>query len=239
MIKDTPLPERPRERCLSSGSSTLSFRECLAILLGSGTKGKSCLQIADQILEALYPQGSEQEKMSAFFSLADSTDLNFLPRTPGVGEASAAKIIAASELAKRFYIFKHSKLSDRKTKVKLSQLETLALKKINLNLRTASYEWFAFIAVYRDGRVGPLSLISKGVKSEVLVDVQDLFLRILSTRAYGFFIIHNHPSGNLSPSLQDKELTQEVDKISQSLGIKHLGHWIVADKRQQKISVLD
>jgi DNA repair protein RadC len=204
--------ERPRERCLSHGAQALSLRECLAVLIGSGSGRRSALQIADEILQ-------EHESEVAFFRSLESADG---PRAPGIGPAKLARILSAFELARRYSAHRHTTAAPE-----TSPTRRVALERIPAELKIASREWLGFVPLERGGRLGPFCLVERGVRTHVNVDPAELFAKVLATRPAGFYLFHNHPSGRLEPSRQDEHLTERVAEVARSLGISLLAHGIV------------
>ncbi len=227
MIKKTPYAERPRERCLKQGASSLSLRECLAIILGSGPSKVGCLGVADQILKKqnCFPEAEEER---AFFLAMESTGLAHLHHVHGLGPAGKSKILASFELARRYAIFTQKKQNLNSKPIQLTQTAQIALKRISSYNRNEPKEWLGFVPLYRNAELGELCLVEKGSRTHVNIDPAELFARILALRPAGFFLFHNHPSGDSRPSSQDIELTDRIRKISRPLGVQLLGHWVVS-----------
>jgi DNA repair protein RadC len=110
-----------------------------------------------------------------------------------------------------------------------------AFARIAPELRDAAFEWFGFIPDYGTARLGTLCVVARGARDQVTVDLKDLFARILSVKPDGILLVHNHPSGQLEPSLEDWDLTRQVRELSASFGIDLRGHWIVFGDRRRSI----
>ncbi len=101
-------------------------------------------------------------------------------------------------------------------------------ERVSESRRNAAREWIGFVPLFRNGRLGELSIIGEGNRSRVSLDYADLFQALLYLRPEGFYLIHNHPSGDLEPSREDRILTFEVQSIAHDLKLKFLGHGIVS-----------
>ena len=234
LIVSTPIEERPRERCLNHGSSCLSLRECLALLIGTGPRGVGCLGLAERILS--YPGiglAPEEEERALFLALESSGD-GLLSQIEGLNEAARTRLLATFELARRYARFREQtqRLAPSRN-LELPALAIEALQKIPSSLRSETREWFGFIPCYPGRKVGNFSFVEQGVRTHVNVDPVELFARLLALRPGGFFLAHNHPSGDLRVSPQDLELTERVQELARKFEIELLGHWVVSAHSQK------
>lgn len=227
-IANTPIQERPRERCLEKGAQSLTLRECLALIIGSGTPGNGCMGIATQMVSRPGPGMSVSEEERAFFNAIEVAAPALVQGIIGLGDANQAKLMAAFELARRYAIHREQSKRQRPAPQSVEELSRLALKKVPITLRNEAREWLGFIPHYRSGETGDLCVVERGVRTHVNIDPAELFARILALRPQAFYLVHNHPSGNTSPSPPDYDLTRKVQNLSRQLGIRLLGHWIVA-----------
>lgn len=230
MIRLYDTRERPRERCLTQGGHCLSLRECLAILLGTGPQGKGCMGVAADCLESLGHEAGSPEEESALFTALESANLGLFENIDGLGEAGRARIVASFEIARRYLRFRDRNLRIRSKKFEQFRMKGLperALNRVNAEFRSEIREWLGFVPLYSSGDLGALCIVERGVRTHVNTDPLELFARILVLRPAGFFLFHNHPSGDLTPSFQDMEFTRKIEKLSQSLGIRMMGHGIV------------
>jgi DNA repair protein RadC len=223
------LSERPRERCLSHGARTLSLRECLALILGSGPPGQGALGLAERLLElpgaGLDP--SEQER--AFFTALESSGPPSFHETLGLGPAGLTRLMAAFELARRYGDYRLTQVARPKPMLAgVTELSRRALAQVEPRLRLEPREWLGFVPYHRHRELGRLCIVELGARTHVNADAAELFARVLALRPKGFFLFHNHPSGDLRPSPSDFELTDQVEKLAAQLGTPLLGHWIVA-----------
>jgi DNA repair protein RadC len=234
VIEATPISERPRERCLQKGPASLSLRECLALILGSGPPGIGCLGIAENILNKPGKGLPAAEEERAFFSALEISGTGHLTEINGLGPAGQSKILAAFELGRRYADYRSDIPATENTSSTFSKDLTLqALKKVSNAKRSAPQEWFGFVPFHRNGKLGELCVVEKGARTHVNLDPAELFARILALRPRGIFIFHNHPSGILTPSVEDLSLTESIREISEKFGILLLGHWIVTSTQEK------
>jgi DNA repair protein RadC len=232
-----PLPERPRERCLENGPSTLSLRECLAVLLGSGPPGAGALGVARAVLEKPGTGYAASEEERAFFTAMESSGVGHLLGIDGLGPAGRARLLAAFEIGRRYAIYRQGTLQPPSSTHERLPLRLPAglpeharetLSRVGARERCEPREWLGFVPIYRSGQVGELCIVERGVRTHVNVDPAELFARLLALRPRGFVLFHNHPSGNLNPSLEDFHLTRSIESLARPLGLRLFGHWIVA-----------
>lgn len=235
-MREIPETERPRERCLEKGARSLSLRECLALILNSGPRGKGSLGLALDLLDRPGSGLQEREQERAFFLAMEVSSDAYLEGLPGLGDASQARLLAAFELARRYALFREVKNPQPSAAPSQTQSPTLlkvaqtALARIPSEKRLETQEWLGFIPCYRTGEVGQLCIVEQGVRTHVNIEPIELFARVLALRPHGFILAHNHPSGDLTPSLPDQEITDRVAQLARPFGIRMLGHWIVASR---------
>jgi DNA repair protein RadC len=235
MIAQTPTDERPRERCLLHGPGCLSLRECLALLLGSGPPGLGSAGLARAILDIPGPMPDAQAEAALFTALEVSGPAH-LQSVRGLGRAGRARLLVAFELGRRYAL--HVQRSGRPGcghRPSARRPERAALARVPPELRAAAQEWLAFVPVLRGGAVGELCLVQRGVRTHVNVDPAELFARVLALRPAGFYLFHNHPSGDLTASAPDLELTRRVADAARPFGIALLGHWVVSRASERLI----
>jgi DNA repair protein RadC len=258
MIDQTPHSERPRERCLSTGPESLSLRECLALILGSGPSAIGCMGVALHILkksEASEPGGSlltagppsdlsEAEQEIALFTSLEREGKSFLQGIFGLGATGQARILASFEIGRRYSQYRSiSQTQGLKSRPRTSDSRQAldALKRVSITYRTAPYEWLGFIPVHRCGRLagqlGTLIIVERGARTHVNIDPAEFFARLLALRPSGFYLFHNHPSGMTLPSAEDYELTRLMAEMSQKLGITLKGHWIVGPENEECVNL--
>jgi DNA repair protein RadC len=235
MIETTPTEERPRERCLNKGPESLSLRECLALIVGTGPKGLGCMGVAAEILGRPGSGLSAPEEERALFHAMEVKASGVLDGVPGLGEASRARLLAVFELSRRYALHREQAKRPRFLLQSAPELSKRALEKIPVALRNEPREWLGFVPYYPSGEMGGLCVVERGVRTHVNIDPAELFARLLALRPQAFYLAHNHPSGNVAPSPPDFDLTRRVQNLARQLGIRLLGHWIVAPDAERWI----
>lgn len=220
--------EKPRERLARVSPRGLSLRELLALIFGTGPRGKGCLGLASDLLQLV---GNEERGLF----LALEADLFKHTDIVGLGQAQRGRLMAALELGRRYVVARERDRVCASLPPDLNRVERLALMRVDAEQRTETHEWLGFVPVLRNGRVGSLVIVARGGRTSVSVDPQELFLRILTVRPAAIILMHNHPSGDLEPSLQDQELTRIVGELCSSFNIALLSHWVVAASGSRKI----
>lgn len=204
--------ERPREKLILKGKSSLSNKELLAILVGSGTPQTSAVDLSGQILHYVHNDLVQLGKLN----------LNDLMRFKGIGEAKAIRIVAAMELGRRRQAEDYPKVNI----IKSSKDVYILLLSDMCDLITEEF-WVIFLN-HRNKIIGKERISSGGLTATV-VDVRILFKEAIERLATAIVIAHNHPSGTLKPSRADIQLTQKIKSGSKLLDIQLLDHLIVAD----------
>lgn len=212
IIRELPTEERPREKLISLGSSVVSNAELLAILIGTGTKDRSALDLAAALLAA------EEDGLG---NLAGSTPEEIC-RISGMGIAKACRIIAAFELGKR--------LATRSLpgKVLITSPESIA----DLFMEEMRYyrkEFFQVLLLNSKGEIISIEKCSIGDLSSTIVHPREIFSGAVRRSAAAVVFVHNHPSGNPEPSSEDQEVTLRLIEAGKILGIRVLDHIIIGD----------
>ncbi len=228
MIQTLLIQEKPRERCLSQGPESLSLRECLAILLGTGPRGVGCMGVAAKLLEDT--QGHSLEE-SHFFRIFESDIYPRIHAEPGIGPAGQARLLVTFEIAKRYWRFKQKEESA--TSNSSTNLRKKLRNKIPENFRCSPIESFGIIAEFMDGSFSNFIPLSLGDESSVSISCRKLLQTLLYIKAESFWLFHNHPNNCLEPSNQDVELTRNLRALSKIVGIPLNEHWIVGWNEEQ------
>ncbi|HEC99692.1 MAG TPA: JAB domain-containing protein [Proteobacteria bacterium] len=205
-IKDLPNFDRPREKLAAQGPEALSDIELLAILLGSGVRGKNVFQVAQGILRKL-----DKDK--------GKVDLKGLISIEGVGLAKACQIVAAFEFARRRF-FKNL-LVVKRAKDILPLILHIADKK---------QEHFLCISLNGANEVIGNRVVTVGLLNSSQVHPREVFADVISDRAASVILAHNHPSGVLKPSPDDIAITEQMVEAGKILGISVLDHIIITKK---------
>ena len=212
-IKSWAEDDRPREKLLQKGKVSLSDAELIAILIGSGSRNESAVQLSKRILASTGNQLSELGKLS----------VKKLCEFKGIGPAKAVSIVAAMELGRR----RRTEEALEKKKITSSASVFELMQPI---IGELYHEEFWIIYLNNSNKVIEQLQLSKGGITGTLVDVRITLRKALEVGATSIILAHNHPSGTLRPSEADKQLTQKLKTAAQSLDIKVLDHLIVTEK---------
>ena len=196
--------DRPREKLLSKGTSALKSYELLAILLGSGTQGKDVIKLSKEIIKIL---DDDFETLS----------LNQLLAVHGLGQAKAMQILSAIELSRRYLIKQNIKITSADDVYR--ELQEYSRKK---------QEYFLCITLDGASHIIQKRIISIGTLNQSLVHPREVFSDAIADRAAGIIIAHNHPSGQLTPSIEDKRVTKRLKEVGIIMGIELLDHVILS-----------
>ena len=212
-IKNWSQDDQPREKLLNKGKAALSDAELVAILIGSGNREESAVDLSKRILAGVENNLSELGKLS----------IKQLMHFKGIGEAKAITIMAALELGRR----RRSEDALEKKKI-ISSVSAFELMQPIIG--ELQHEEFWIIYLNNSNKVIQKNQLSKGGITGTLVDVRLVLKKALEVGATGIILAHNHPSGTLTPSEADKQLTNKLKVASESLDIKVLDHVIVTEK---------
>jgi DNA repair protein RadC len=212
-IKNWSQDDQPREKLLNKGKAALSDAELVAILIGSGNREESAVDLSKRILAGVENNLSELGKLS----------IKQLMNFKGIGEAKAITIMAALELGRR----RRSEDALEKKKI-ISSVSAFELMQPIIG--ELQHEEFWIIYLNNSNKVIQKNQLSKGGITGTLVDVRLVLKNALEVGATGIILAHNHPSGTLTPSEADKQLTNKLKVASESLDIKVLDHVIVTEK---------
>jgi len=207
-LKDIPKIDRPRERFLEKGPDALSKSELLAILLGSGIKGKNVKQLSNQIIRKF---GSN------FLNIS----VNDLLEIPGIGKAKALQIVSALALVKRFY----DELTP-KDNVVLSAKDAVSLVS---EIKNKKKEYLVCLYLNARNVLLKKEVISIGTLDKSIIHPREIFGPAVELRAAGVILLHNHPSGNVEPSKQDIEVVNKILEAGNIMGVKVIDFIIVSE----------
>ena len=211
-IKSWNEGDRPREKLVMHGANVLSDAELLAILIGTGTRNESAVDLGKKLMQGVNNNLITLNKLS----------LVELQKVNGIGLAKAVTIAAALELSKR----RQMATVDEKRIIKASKD---IYEEIGPLLRDLNHEEFWVLALNRRLRVVASKRISTGGISETIVDVRLILKFGIENNASNLVIAHNHPSGNLNPSESDLRLTSDIRQAAKYMNMPLIDHVIVAD----------
>ena len=209
ILKELPSEQKPREKALVKGIDSLSDAELLAILLRSGYRGKSAIEVGYELLS----------KYDGLTGIAN-TSIHQLVKTKGLGKAKSLSLLAAIEFAKRIN-YKPYELT------KFSGPEEI-YKYFEPKLGLLEQEKCAVIYFNARGKVTKIDELFKGGLEYHVVHYRDIFREAVKNNARYLILLHNHPSGDPTPSDDDVERSIEIDKIGRKLGINLLDHIIIS-----------
>ncbi|WP_289038929.1 DNA repair protein RadC [Zobellia russellii] len=212
-IKNWSDDDKPREKLVHKGRSVLSDAELIAILIGSGSRNESAVELAKRILASVNNNLNELGKLS----------IKQLMAFKGIGEAKAVSIAAALEVGRRRRgeeAQKISKINSSKDVFDLLQPQIGELQ----------HEEFWILYLSNANKVLHRAQLSKGGLTGTLVDVRIVMRQALEQGAVGLILSHNHPSGTLRPSEEDRKVTQKLKRAAAALDIKVLDHLIITQK---------
>ncbi|MFV2007169.1 MAG: DNA repair protein RadC [Longimicrobiales bacterium] len=224
-IRSWPSEERPRERLGTLGARALSVRELLAILIGSGQAGASALDVAEGVVAEC--RGS----LRRLSTLAAGT----LESVPGVGRATAARIVAALELGRRA-------AADRPEAEDPIRGPRDVFRRMGPRLRDLDREEFHVLLLTSQHKVIREVLITRGILDASLIHPREVFKPAIIESAAAVILLHNHPSGDPSPSGEDRAVTRQLADAGRTIGIPVLDHVILGDTgftSMSELGVLD
>ncbi len=211
-IKQWAKDDRPREKLLLNGAENLSNSELLAILIHNGSKEKTAVDLAKEILKLGKDNLGELGKIS----------IKELMKIKGIGEAKAITIVAALELGRR--------------RQAAAPLEKLVIKSssdiasyLQTRLKDYRHEVFAVLFLNRANKINHFEIISEGGITGTVADPRIILRKALEQDAVNIILCHNHPSGSLKPSRIDEELTTKIKEAARFLDITVMDHLIVSE----------
>lgn len=213
MIRDFPQDERPRERLIQSGAASLSNQELLAILLRTGTKAESVLQLSNRLLTSF--DG---------LNLLKDASLEEITKTKGIGLAKAVQIMAAVELGRRIG---NLAFDDRYS---IRSPEDGANYVMN-DMRFLAQEHFVCLYLNTKNQVLHKQTIFIGSLNASIVHPREVFKEAFRRSAASIICVHNHPSGDPTPSREDIEVTKRLVECGRIIGIDILDHLIIGEKK--------
>ncbi len=201
--------DKPREKLILKGKSALSDAELISILFGTGTKEKTVVELAKELLFLAKND----------LSVLASMSINELTKVKGIGEAKAISLISALELGRRRkeVLFEKKPIINSSSKV---------YEVMNSHLYDLPYEELWLICLSNQKSLIQKSCISKGGLNATIADVRIIFKNALECNSSAIILVHNHPSGTLNPSNEDKNLTEKVKNAGKVMQINLDDHLI-------------
>lgn len=208
IIHDLPDAKRPREKMAQDGASALTDAELLAIFLRVGVKGESAIEVGQRLL-------ANHGGLAALGSL----EIAQLAREHGLGLAKAAQLAAAFEVG--------SRVAREQAKSVMLDCPEAACKVFAPQMRLLNHESLRMALLDTRLRATRYHTISQGSLNETVAHPRDILHPVVLHKAYGFLLVHNHPSGDPSPSRADRELTKRVASAAALLQVEFLDHLII------------
>ena len=205
--------DRPREKLMLKGKSALSDAELIAILIGSGSRNESAVDLSKRIL-------ASADNLNVLGKMSISQLMNF----KGIGEAKAITIISALELGRR------RRAEDVVELVKITSSKRV-FEIMQPIIGELPHEEFWVLFLNNSNKVISKSQLSKGGMTGTIVDVRLVFKLALESGATALILCHNHPSGNLQPSDADRKITKKIKLAGDSLDVKVLDHLIITETK--------
>lgn len=217
-IRDLPVEQRPYEKCLKKGASALSDSELLAVILKTGTKGSSSIDLATEILRITEQSSYPGLAGILHLSVRDLMDIN------GIGPVKAVQLKCIGELSKRIAS------SVTREQLCLSQPQTIAQYYME-QLRHEENE--QILCMMMDTHMHLLGdpVLSTGTVNAALVTPREVFIEALKYHAVYLILVHNHPSGIPVPSEEDIAITEKIYHSGEMIGIHLADHIIIGDQR--------
>ncbi|MBC7606958.1 MAG: DNA repair protein RadC [Burkholderiales bacterium] len=204
--------DKPREKLMNKGKAALSDAELIAILIGSGSRNETAVDLSKRMLSSV------ENNLNTFGKLSLSQLIAF----KGIGEAKAISLLAAMELGRR----RRAEEAVVCLKIRSSQSIFEMMQPL---IGELFHEEFWIIFLNNSNKVISKSQLSKGGITGTLVDVRLVYKTAIEVSAVGIILCHNHPSGALQPSEADKQITQKLKLAGESLDIKVLDHLIITE----------
>lgn len=216
LIREMPAWDRPRERLMQRGAEALGDAELIAILLRTGVKGQSAVQLAQQLLK-------DFKTLEALARLP----LETLAEVKGVGQTKAIQLKAAFELARRL-----SASSRDKQQIINSPEDAAAV--LREELRLLDRESFRALLLNTKNGLIKISDVSEGSLNASIVEPREVFKGAITASAASMILAHNHPSGDPTPSSEDISITKRLVKAGELLNIAVLDHIILGQRTQDR-----
>lgn len=212
-IKKLPNSEKPYEKLEMFGEKTLSNSELLAIILKTGTKDQTAVGLAQMVLSL-----NEKAQLRGLQEIS----LNELKKIKGIGRVKAIQIKAVCEIAKRMAMPLDLKIEIRKPQD--------VAKLFTEELRYEKREIVKLLILNNKNVVEKIINLTQGDNNSASIEVRQIIEEVLKTGMTKFILVHNHPSGDINPSLRDSETTKRIEKASKLIGIQFLDHIIIGQE---------
>lgn len=214
-LSDLALCDQPREKLMNKGAASLSNSEILAIILRSGTKEESVIELSNHIM---------RDCDNSFTKLSRLSIEELVNSYKGIGKVKAIQLAATSEILNRC---KYEQLSKEDFTIRSSEIVYRHMEPL---LSTIEHEEFWVIFLNRGNKIIRKKKISSGGFTGTVTDIRIIFRLALELRAVSIILCHNHPSGNINPSGADRKVTSKIQQAGETMDIKVLDHIIIGGK---------
>jgi DNA repair protein RadC len=214
VLEELPPIDRPRERLSGLGAAALTAPELLAVLLGTGRRGADALAVAHSLLAR---SGGSLRRLA-------QRPLAELTHQPGIGSGKAARLAAAFEIGNRLG------REERPALARIREPDDV-VRILGGKLRDLPVEEFHLLALDAQSQVVREVLVTRGILNSSLVHPREVFRAAIAEAAAGIIVVHNHPSGDPTPSAQDREVTRQLVAAGQLLDLPVYDHVIIAGDR--------
>lgn len=221
-MKDLPENERPREKLMKSGARGLSNSELLAIIIRNGSKGFSAIDLSNRLL-------STNKQGISFLS---DLSIEEITQIKGIGQCKAVQILAAVELGKRVVL----ENIDEKKKV-TSPLDIVDF--FMADMKNLKKEHFKIVMLDTKNHIIGVEEVSVGNLNSSIVHPREVYKQAIKRSSASIILIHNHPSGDPTPSKEDINITRRLMESGEILGIKVLDHIIIGNKKHISLKEMD
>ena len=221
-LKELPITERPYEKLELYGPEQLTNSELLAIIIKTGTKEETAVQLAQRILKL-----SDKDDKSDLTFLQDIS-INEFTKIKGIGKVKAIQLLAVIELAKR--INKPINLNE----IKILKTEDVAKLLMN-ELKNEKREKVKLILLNSKNIVMKIIDVSYGGSRSAPIEPKDVLHEAIKQQSPNIILVHNHPSGDVTPSKSDYSITDRLEEAADLMGIKLLDHVIIGNNRYESV----
>lgn len=212
--KELPLSERPYEKCLQYGPQALSDAELLAVILKSGSREMNVVALAQSILR------SDEKNLLNLYHMSVEDLMCF----PGIGKVKAIQLKCVAEISRRIA------RTDRKERIRLSDASSVAAYYMERLRHEHTEQLLLSMFDAKCNLIGD-TLIATGTVSSVMGSPRDIFVRLIEKKAVYFILLHNHPSGDPTPSREDYAMTQRMKTCGELMDLNLSDHIIIGDNR--------
>ncbi len=214
-IQDLPPAERPREKLASRGAAALTDAELLAIFFRTGNQGENAIELGRRLI-------AERKTLRAIAGCS----IEELNQIKGIGPAKASELAAAFELGNRLAL-------ERVTQTKIDNPE-IVYQLLGGELGPLHQESLRILVLNTRYRLVRIEEITRGSLNESIAHPREILKKVIVHSAHGFILVHNHPSGDPSPSEADRELTRRLDQICRDLQIEFVDHVIIGHPAENR-----